>query len=163
MGVSSARAATAAAPPPAGSAKASALRQSPATKSRLAGVGILASFKKSCNSSIELAVLVKTWAEVSSVRIRDQQASVNLTVRALTALAAARSAGMREILQRGRKALTAWNVEGHELDSSGSTRSGRRRLPVEARRRRDHLGTGGKKDRATRSRGSSGGAHNHGL
>ena len=60
MGVSSARAATAAAAPPAGSAKASALRQSPATKSRLAGVGMLASFKKSCNSSIELAVLVKT-------------------------------------------------------------------------------------------------------
>ena len=44
------------------------------------------------------------------MRIRDQQASVNLTVRALTALAAARSAGMREILQRGRKALMAWKV-----------------------------------------------------
>ena len=54
-------------------------------------------------------------------------------------------------------------LEGHELDSSGSTRSGRGRLPVEARRRRDRLGIGGKKDRATRSRGSSGGAHNHGL
>ena len=54
-------------------------------------------------------------------------------------------------------------LEGHELDSSGSTRSGRRRLPVETWRRRDRLGIGGKKDRATRSRGSSGGVHNHGL
>ena len=96
------------------------------------------------------------------MRIRDQHASVNLTVRALTALAAARSAGMREILQRGRKALLD-GLEGHELDSSGSTRSGRRRLPVETWRRRDRLEIGGKKDRATRSRGSSGGVHNHRL
>ena len=110
IGASNWRAAAAAAPPPPGRVKASALRQSPATRSRLAGVGMLASFRKSCNSLTELAVLVKTWAELSSVRIRDQQASVSLTVRALTALAAARSAGMREILQRGRKALTAWKV-----------------------------------------------------
>ena len=110
MGLSSARAAAAAAPPPPGRAKASAWRQSPATRSRLAGVGILASFKKLCNSSIELDVSANTWAALSSVRTRDQQASVSLTVRALTALAAVRSAAMREILQRGRKALTAWKV-----------------------------------------------------
>ena len=87
-----------------------ALRQSPATKSRLAGVGMAASLIASCNSSIELAILAKIWAAFSSVRIRDQPASVSRTVKALTALAAARSAAVRETLQRGRKALTAWKV-----------------------------------------------------
>ena len=101
MGFSSARAAPAAAPPPPGRAKASAWRQSPATRSRLAGVGILASCKKLCNSSIELDVSANTWAALSSVRTRDQQASVILTVRALTALAAVRSAAMREIFRSG--------------------------------------------------------------
>ena len=70
----------------------------------------MASFKKLCNSSIELDVSANTWAALSSVRTRDQQASVSLTVKTLTALAAVRSAAMREILQRGRKALTAWKV-----------------------------------------------------
>ena len=110
MGVSSARAAMAAALAPPGRAKASALRQSPATKSRLAGVGMLASFKRLCNSSTESAVLENTCAELSSVRMRDQPASVSLTVSMSTASAAARSAAMREILQRGKKALTAWKV-----------------------------------------------------
>ena len=107
IGVSSARAAMAAALAPPGRANASALRQSPATKSRLAGVGMLASFMRLCNSSTESAVLENTCAELSSVRMRDQPASVSLTVSTSTASAAARSAAMREILQRGKKALTA--------------------------------------------------------
>ena len=54
-------------------------------------------------------------------------------------------------------------LEGQELYPSGSTRSGRRWLPVETRRRGNHLGVGGEKDRGTRRRGPSGRVHNHGL
>ena len=50
-----------------------------------------------------------------------------------------------------------------ELTTSRATRSSRGRLPVETRRRRNHPGIGGEEDRAIRSRGSSGGAHHHGL
>ena len=54
-------------------------------------------------------------------------------------------------------------LEGLELDPSCATRSSRGRQPVETRRRRNHPGIGGQEDRAIRSRGTSGGIHNHGL
>ena len=92
---------------PAGTAKASAWRQSPATNSRLAGVGRMASFMKAWSSLRELAGWAKTWAARSSVRMRDQAESVSRTVKTLTACAAAWSAALREMEHRGRKAITA--------------------------------------------------------
>ena len=53
--------------------------------------------------------------------------------------------------------------EGLELNPSLSIRPGRPWLPIETRRRRNHLGAGGEEDRAIRRRGLSGRAHSDGL
>ena len=54
-------------------------------------------------------------------------------------------------------------LEGFELNPSLSAWPGRHWLPIETRRRRDRLETGGEEDRAIRRRGPSGGAHSNGL
>ena len=104
-----ARWATAAAPPPAGSAKGGASAQSPAITSRLAGVASerprSASSRSTRSSKVHVA---KRLLAANSVRMRVQHAPPRQSVRGFAAAAATILAGVRDILQRAEKALSAW-------------------------------------------------------